>query len=154
MNQVQSLEFLKQAQKQVPDAVERNKIVACAVAVALAKTQDIPTAPVEDAGSHYVNNISPRLRMQLSAFNEGVVFDIRYSNEVVRALWMLRYFACHGTKVQMYKPENSFAENFTGASQTIPPDVASVLDKNQMAIGLLATTVTAIFAEMAAAGAV
>ncbi len=114
MKQQQALDFVKQYESLVPEAVDRSKVVASAVAVALVKCQDIPTSEVNDPSAHYINMVMPRLRAELSDFNEGVVFDIRYAVELARQLWMVRYFACHGVKVSMYKPEYSFIENFIG----------------------------------------
>lgn len=148
MNQQQSLDFIKQTQTLVPEITERSKVVASAVAVALVKCQDIPTAEVTEPSSHYINMILPRLRAELSDFNEGVVFDIRYALELARQLWMVRYFACHGVKVAMYKPEYSFVENFTGASQALSEDMAALLNKHQVAIGLLAASVCSIIETM------
>lgn len=150
MNKQQSIDFIKQTQTLVTDIVDRNRVIACAVAVALVKKQDIPSSPVEDPAAHYITNISPRLRQYLSDFNEGVVFDIRYAVEVARSLWMLRYYACHGSTVSMFKPEYSFIENFTAGSMTIPEDVKTLLNKHQSSIGLLAAFATNIFAETAA----
>ena len=147
MNKQQSLDFIKQINSLVPDIVIRNRVVACAVAAALSKTQDIPSAPVQDPSAYYITNIQPRLRTQLSDFNEGVVYDIRYAVEVVRSLWLVRYHACHGSVVSMFKPENSFVENFTGASMVVPPDIASVLNTNQATIGLLGATISNYFKE-------
>lgn len=147
MNQQQSMQFQQMAASMVADVSERTKVVACAVAVALSRSQPLPTSPVQDASMHYVNMVAPPLRYKLSSFNEGVVFDIRMAQEVMRQLWLLRYSACFGAKVQMYKPENSFIENFTGASAVISTDIMEVLDKNQTAIGLLGAQVTNILAE-------
>lgn len=148
MNKQQSLDFIKQYETLVTDVTARSKVVASAVAVALVKCQDIPTSEVNDPSAHYINQILPRLRAELSDFNEGCVFDIRYALELARQLWFVRYYACHGVKVSMYKPEFSFIENFTGASQSISADMCDVLNKHQVAIGLLSATVCSMFEAM------
>lgn len=154
MNQQQSLEFIRQSNTLVTDALDRSKVVASAVAVALASAQDIPTSPVQDPAAFYINTISPRMRSQISAFNEGAVFDIRYSLDLARGLWLTRYFACHGVQTKMYKPENTFLENFTGAAQAVAPDIQALLNKYQAPIGLLATSVSTIMADLLKDGVV
>lgn len=146
MKQQQAIDFTKQYETLVTEVIDRQKVVASAIAVALVKDQDIPTSAVNDPSAHYINQISPRLRIALSDFNEGVVFDIRYALELARQLWLVRYFACHGTVVSMFKPEFSFIENYMGASQALSQDLAAVLNKHQVAIGLLAASVTTIVA--------
>ncbi len=154
MNQQQSLDFIRQSNTLVTDSLDRAKIVASAVAVALACAQDIPTSPVQDPAAFYINTISPRMRSQMSAFNEGAVFDIRYALELARGLWLTRYFACHGVQTKMYKPENTFLENFTGAAQAVPPDMQAMLNRYQVAVGLLSTSVASIMVDLLKEGVV
>lgn len=147
MNEQQSMQFAQLSQTSVPDVTVRGKVVACAIALAHVRDLGIPSAPVQDPGAHYVQMVLPPLRQQLSQFNEGVVFDIRFSLEVMRQLWLLRYSACFGARIQMFKPECSFVENFTGASHVMSEDICKVLDAHQVPIGLMAAAVAGYIVE-------
>lgn len=148
MNAQQSLNFSQMASQAVANVTDRNKVVASAVALSIVKELSLPTAPVEDPAMHYIQMVLPPLRNKLSVFNEGVVFDIRFSLEVIRQLWMTRYSAAFGARITMFKPECSFIENFTGASHVISEDICKVLNEHQVAIGLLSAAATNIFAEL------
>jgi hypothetical protein len=148
MNAQQSLNFSQIASRAVANATDRSKVVASAVALSIVKELSLPTAPVEDPAMHYIQMVLPQLRNKLSAFNEGVVFDIRFSLEVIRQLWMTRYSAAFGSRISMFKPECSFIENFTGASHVISEDICTVLNEHQVAIGLLSAAASNIFQEM------
>lgn len=85
---------------------EQGRIVAIAVAKAIAAKAMLPSAPIEAAGvpEYYANSIKPFVTEIISAIGEGTTFGMKSSAELASVFWKMRYNAVH--------PEQAFNQSY------------------------------------------
>lgn len=128
------LDFVAQAEQQVTDASLRAKVIATAIAVALATSQHLPSSEVENASAYYNTQVMPAVTRAVSLFNEVIVFDARSAVDQARQLWQLRYASAFGTPILDYNQEGNFFDKFLGINTYISDTLRCHVDAHQKAI--------------------
>lgn len=131
--------FKKDADRQVIDPSNRGKIIAAALAKALADLQHLPSSQVESPSNYFNTQVLPGIRVIISHWNENMVFDARSCVDHVRVFWMMRYTAAHPITRPIYSLERSFFECIFGVNTFVAPDTAVFLEANKQSILYLAT---------------
>lgn len=126
--------FVTQAQTQVADPMLRSRIVAAAVATAVAMSQPLPSGYVGQAGEYFTNNVMPAAMQTISDFNENLVFDTNSALQYMRQLWQLRYWSAFQQMQSISLAGSDFFGTFTGVDVVIPANVRELFDTNAKAI--------------------
>lgn len=136
----QYIEFLNQANRVVADPLIRSQVIAAAVAVALARSTNLPSSEVENAEGYFTGQLLPVIQRQISAFNEEVVFDTTACLSQTRQLWHLRYGSAFGV-AGMLPPECTagFFDSFTGVDRFIDDKFKVFACENGAAIASLSS---------------
>ncbi|MNU19703.1 hypothetical protein D3C71_79360 [compost metagenome] len=135
---VQYLPLIQAADLHITDAGARSRIIAAAVASAIANSLALPTTEVENVSSHYAQTLQIPVSRQVAEFNENVVFDLPYAVNLVRALWLIRYTAAHPSSKPIFGGECSFFETFIGVSLYVDAETCCFLTEHKKAICVLA----------------
>jgi len=124
------IEFVTQAQHQVVEPLLRSRIIAAAVAVAVAQANPLPSSEVSHAGEYFTNQVMPAAMNAISEFNENVVFDTRYALDIVRQLWQLRYWTAFQQTENIILKGECFFSSYTGIDVVISDAVRAFMDQN------------------------
>ena len=116
------------------DSIQRSKIVAAAIAYAIATLAALPSSPVDSASNHFNMTVLPEARNIISDFNENLVFDCRDAVDQVRAFWMMRYTATHPLRTPIFSVERTFFENIIGVETFASPDFYEFVNKHKVDI--------------------
>lgn len=81
----------------VKTPTDQGRIVAAAVAQAVAARAPLPSTQLEEGGigSFYATNVAPYVNEAISAFGEATLFATKTSAEWAQSFWKMRYFAAH-----------------------------------------------------------
>lgn len=134
----QYLPFIQAADLHIKDAGSRSRILAAAVATAVANGLALPTTEVENVSSHFAQTLQMAVSRQIAEFNENVVFDLPYAVNLVRALWLIRYTAAHPSSKPVFGGDCSFFETFVGVHLYIDDETCCFLSENKAAIYIVA----------------
>ena len=86
----------------IATAGTRPRIVAAAVAMAVASRLAIPSSELLDPSTYYNLQANQLASSELSRFNEEVIMDLSYAIDKCRMFWMLRYQAAYPAKQIRY----------------------------------------------------
>jgi len=129
------------------DSIQRSKIVAVAVAYAVATMAALPSSPVDSASNQFSMSVLPEARNIISDFNENMVFDCRESVDAVRSFWLMRYTAAHPLSTPLFSVERSFFENIIGVETFVSPDFYEFVNKYKTEILRLYIVAAGIIAD-------
>jgi hypothetical protein len=124
------MDFVQQAQSQVPDAMLRSRVVAAAVAVAISMSQSLPSGEVSHAGEYFTNQVMPAAQRIISEFNENLVFDTHAALMYTRQLWQLRYWSAFQQMQSVKLVNNDFFGSFTGVNALIADNFRVFMGEN------------------------
>ncbi len=136
--------FLRAADATVKDASVRSRVLAAAVAVAVANGLALPTSAVDNVAAHFAANEQMGVARKIADVNESVVFDLAFSVELARSLWLVRYNAAHPVAKPIFSGPASFFEVFSGADRHIDETTCCFLTEHKQAIFTLANELCAI----------
>lgn len=134
---MQHLNIIAQAEQQVQDSVLRSKVIAAALATAIARTMSLPSAEVEHAGTYFSEQVMPMAMRTISEFNESMVFDARLAFDYTRQLWKLRYASAYNVVPAPPAGNGDFINSFTGANVCIAPNFRCFLEENALTVASL-----------------
>lgn len=141
--------FNQSADLNVTDTTQRGKIIALAVAHALANLAALPSSAVESPASHFNLQVAPEARSMISLWNENAVFDAKACLEYMRSFWMLRYAAVHPITRPLYSAENcSFFEATMGVGMYVPTELQPYLNQYKNQILFLSTSAAEVIFAM------
>lgn len=127
-------DFVNQALSQVTDPLHRGRVVAAAVATAVAMSQPLPSSYTGAAGEYFINNVMPAAMRILSDFNENLVFDTHAALQYTRHLWQVRYWSAFQQFQSITLVGDDFFNTFTGVSVVIPKNMHELFDSNAKVI--------------------
>jgi hypothetical protein len=121
---------------------DRNKLAALTIGNALAYSLALPTSPVDNPGTFFVNSHNKTINETLSGVNESVVIPVDFVKEFVRKVWLARYNIC-------FKPTSSEATELltcilSCSNSVYGGELLSSLKENQTAIYLIVGELTAV----------
>jgi hypothetical protein len=107
-------EFNKLANAVITDATQRSRIIAAAVATAVAGQASLPTAPVDTPAIYFAGTVMQAAAKAVSSVNEKIIFDCKLAVEWARVLWLVRYGAAHPVAKPIFGTSHSFFESTMG----------------------------------------
>jgi hypothetical protein len=134
------------ADKHAVDGCHRVRILAAAIAVALATSACIPSTEVDSPEAHYTAQIEPALKDAMCYFNEGLVFDYAACQAYTRQFWSVRYKAAHPMSRPLFAVQLGFFETLLGVDTFIEAELLTFLNTNAACIFRLATEASAALA--------
>lgn len=137
----------------IRDKMQRTRIIALAVALALSNEATIPSSQVDSAASHFITVIRPATDVALSAFNENVIFDCKAACDHFRSFWLLRYTAAHPTSRSLFSLADSFFESIFGVGSFMAPETVAFLNAHKSEVLMVAMAAAEAFAAMKAENA-
>lgn len=114
-----SIEFSRAANSVITDGQVRGRVLAAAVAAAVARALPLPSSEVEDVNGHYRSAVAESARHYLSTINEEVVFDIRAAEPFLRALWIMRYSSAYPSLQAMSARQYGFFDTWCGTGMYV-----------------------------------
>jgi hypothetical protein len=84
---------------------DQGRIVAMAVALAVAATAPLPSTPVDDASEYFLQQVNQQAIELISELNESVIFASKLALEFTQQFWKQRYYSAH--------PKCMIESNFT-----------------------------------------
>lgn len=132
------IDMINQVEIQATDAVDRARIVAAAVAVAISRTRPIPSAPVVSPPSYFVDQVLPQALSLIDEYNEEIILDVKYCTEMLRTFWMVRYTAAHNSHAVVPAGSYTFFETMMGVPNMVAEVDMCFFAKYQLPIYLLA----------------
>ena len=149
---IELMDFVAQAERLVPNPSLRSKVIASAIAAAIATKQSLPSTEVEYSAGYYVQQVLPAVMALVSAFNEEVVFNTTDCLAQTSALWRVRYTAAHGPYRFIVGLDGcNFLDNFTGVSVMVSKQQREHFDANCNAIGELTMFASNVLSQMSTA---
>ena len=146
------LDLQKQAENQVANPMDRSRVLASAIAVAIVGSQHLPSSEVDSAELYYTNQLMPLVRRRVDDFNKTLTFDISACLDQVRQLWHLRYAAAYGNLMTMPDAGSNFFNKFTGVDKFVSSDFYAFANQNASAITNLSFFAASILNELAKTG--
>jgi len=144
-------QFDAQARHQIQDSLLRSRIIAAAVATAIAQSQPLPSSEVAHASEYFTNHVMPAAMSIISEFNESIVFDTAATLDQTRMLWQLRYFSAYRPNHQLLLGEGNFFTAFTGIDVIVSDNFYAFMNSNAAAVVNLSLFATDIIRSQAAA---
>lgn len=132
----------------IKSPLDRSRIVAAAVAVAVAAQVGLPSSPVEDASLYYTQQALARLEATLGEFNENLVFDLSLALQYARQFWMTRYRAAHPEASSFVMSSCGFFETLSGVPLHVSPQDVQFLNANKDAVLQLAAAAAGVLATL------
>ena len=114
------------------DIKTKEKVVAYAVACAVAACLPIPTSPVDSALSYFNATHDMTARAQLGDFNEQFVMNTGMATEMVRQFWMYRYNVVHQNLNTI--ADGDFLCAMTGAKIIFSDNQIEFMNENSVAM--------------------
>lgn len=137
------VQILQRLQSPIKD---KHRIAAIAIGYACACSAGMPSAEVENAELHYVNNVEALAKRIISAFNEATVIDTASALAFSRSFWLLRYDAIHKCPRLESIPGDFFSSVF-GVSKYFSADLIDFANKNNEEISFVYTHVCNVIKE-------
>lgn len=141
------IEFNKQVDCIVTNAPDRSRIVAAAIALAVALAAPLPSSEVSDATNHYQMNVQLAVRQKIYAMNEGAVFDAKGAEELARQFWLLRYHTLFPKDVNFMYQQYGFFDTMMGVSVIVPPEGCEFVNQYKREIFSLVPQARCLVAE-------
>ncbi len=123
-----------QLNRQVPDVFSRTRVLAAAVALALGAKFEVPSSVVQNATEYYATQHQTVARQKLSYFNESIVFDLTFAEELTRAFWLLRYNTVHFMNVGLVHYPLGFFDTIMGVQQVFDQKMHETLNEHKDAV--------------------
>lgn len=133
MNRSELMTFVGQIENTVSDLSCRTKVAAAAIAVAVAQTRHLPSAPVISGPAYYIEQVLPKVMDIVSQFNEVVVIDTGGCLEMIRQFWMVRYTAAHPATLPVFQPNTCFFDMLTGVNVQVSEELQCFLNDAEKA---------------------
>lgn len=112
-----------------PDVLQRSKVVAAAIGVALSRSAPLPSSPVDEPGNYYNLQVLSSIKDAVGSINENLVIDCKDALEWTRNLWMIRYSAAHPQAyVTMGVTSGNFLEALVNADVLLSVDARGLLN--------------------------
>jgi hypothetical protein len=73
----------------------RGRLIGYAAAYFVARKTMMPSAPVTNPSTYFIENLTESVKASLSEINEVTVFDFTQAVAAAKAFWMVRYQALH-----------------------------------------------------------
>lgn len=143
--------FVKILQSLQSPIKDRHRIAAIAIGYACACNSALPSAEVENAQQHYINNVEPFAKRVISAFNEATVLDTASALEFARNFWLMRYDAIHKCPRMETIPGDFFCSVF-GVAKYFSEEAVAFANKNSKEISFVYTHVCGVIKDNFAAG--
>lgn len=144
--------FNASCNKAIPDALVRPRIVAAAVALAVATQASLPTSAVDNVTLHFSTQVMQPMHSEVSRLNEELIFDARQACDYTRMFWMVRYNAAHPVIRAAFDSGFSFFDNLNGVAFAASPEAVEFFNKYKNDILALGAEVTSLLCEIAQPG--
>ena len=125
----QYLPYISAVSRIGKDSQTSCRIVALAVAAAVAATLPLPSASVDSPVAFFQAQGAMEAQQRLGEYNEAAVVDCRLAIDLVQKFWMLRYNTAHSA-LSPIAVDGSFFTGFTGAARLLAPDDIVFMDAN------------------------
>lgn len=73
----------------------RGRILASAIALAVACRLQVPSNELSDPAEYYTNHIEPTVLRVVCQFNEQTIVDLKYAGQLAKLFWQQRYDVLH-----------------------------------------------------------
>lgn len=131
------VEQLNQTQLAVEDSTCRGTLLALALGLAISRSISLPSSAVQEPDDFFNTSIQ-EIRRHISGFNENMVFDMREAEQMVRAMWMIRYNAMYPRQYPLLAFQGqSFTDALMGVGNVLSPAMTEFANKYAMPIFLL-----------------
>lgn len=117
--------------------LERGRVIAAAIASAMASSMALPSTSVDNAQNYYATQLQIGANRLLAELAENLPFDRKAAVEYVRALWLVRYGFAYPSGVAVFDPAASFFDTMGGVPNIVAPETYAFLNTNKEAILLL-----------------
>jgi hypothetical protein len=144
--------FNAAADRVIADQLLKTRIIAAAVAMAVAGQADMPSAAVDNPSMHFNSVVLSAATRELSELNENLIFDAKLAIEYARTLWMVRYNAAHPPARPVYTTNCTTFEAVAGVGFCVSQDVYEFCNANKVAILTLSALACELLCEMRASG--
>lgn len=84
------------------DVSKRGRVVAYAAAYFVARKMQLPSSPVNNPATYFIESLTEQVKSALAQINEVVVFDYKLAIDSAKAFWMLRYQNVHPTSAEFF----------------------------------------------------
>lgn len=125
---------------------DRSRLLATAVALAIACRIPVPSEELDSPAEHYSFHIAPTALRIVSAFNEATILDLRYAEEIGRNFWLQRYEVLHNCPTITGQTE--FFSEVYGVHKFFAENEVSFFNSYRAQIGLLYSVVCPVVEEM------
>jgi hypothetical protein len=122
--------------------VDRSKIVATALGLAVSALSTLPVTEVDSPAGHFTLQVLPEINNIVSEFNENTVIDCKLVVESARAFWMMRYTAAHPVSRPVYSINCTFFESLGGVGLYFSPEQVALYNLYKEQILTLATVMS------------
>ena len=95
------------------------------------KIASIPSAPVDNPESYYLNHVLSMVRSDISIWNENVVFNLKECMDIVRAFWYIRYNAVYPINIVAYPFSTCFFNSVFGIDNYLSPEIQKFVEENR-----------------------
>ena len=125
------------------DYKSKTRLVAFAVAAALAQRLPIPSSAVQSPTSHYRASGELGARAVIGCFNEAHPLDLREAFDMTMKFWLYRYNVVHG-QARHIPVENCFLDSYTNAGLIFSKDEQEFMNKFSLQISTIMMTAATI----------
>ena len=131
-----------------PEATQRARGAAAAVAFFAATTTPIPAQSTDNMREFYQNIVESVVANQIGFVNEGVVYDVNYALELANKFWQIRVRAAYPTLRRSFVGVPGVVNSLTGYE-----DIMSQTDRDFLGvfwerIAQLALELEPVFAQL------
>ena len=106
--------FSDSVNRAFPEATQRARGAAAAVAFFAATTAPIPAQSTDNMREFYQNIVESVARNQIGFVNEGVVYDVKYAEELTSKFWQVRVRAAYPTLRRSFVGQPGVVNSLTG----------------------------------------
>ena len=119
------------------DMTSRGTLISLAIGLAISRTIPLPSSAVQEPDDFFNNSLQDTRRL-ISLFNENVIFDMWEAEQIVRAIWMVRYNAMYPRQYPMLAFEGqTFFDALMGVSNAMSPVLTAFANKYAFPIFIL-----------------
>lgn len=142
------LGFQNTADACIKDASVRGKIIAAAVAVAVASKLGLPSAAVDNPADYFEQQLRETARSLVGEFNEAMTFDFRGSCALVRSYWLVRCSAAYPLNAAVFGARYGYFDALCGVGMHVEPDHYEFANRYKSEILALAGVACGILGEL------
>lgn len=92
----QYLAFGQRADELIAQPLDKSRVLALAMGLAMGQHLPLPTSPVTSPESHYTVNCAAQAQRELSCMGENIIFNCQVALDFARSIWLMRYQVLHG----------------------------------------------------------